>query len=326
MKWLIVIAGLWGAFTVNAQCTQPNPLNVGFRVVQIPQGPRTAVWYPTEASETKHSYSALLAGSVAENAEPGGCERFPLILFSHGYAGCSTQSVALTEALARAGFIVAAPDHRDATCRADGVFFKPPQIPLHSFLTPWRWNEDTYDYRRRDLESVVQWILSDSSFAALIDPGHIGAMGHSLGGYSVLGLAGAWESWRDPRIAAVLALSPFVRPFNAHHRWNAIHVPVMLQGAQGDWSITPTLRGSEGAWTQASGPKYFLELKGGSHLEWTNLGCLGHRSVASCLEHKRNARLIVDYSVAFFEQYLSQKPDALTQFNGADLREWRSKE
>src|SRR5579872_3176388 len=38
---------------------------------------------------------------------------YPLILFSHGYTGCNTQSVFLMRALAHAGYLVLAPNHKD---------------------------------------------------------------------------------------------------------------------------------------------------------------------------------------------------------------------
>ena len=37
--------------------------------------------------------------------------RFPLVIFSHGFAGYPEQSVSLTTHLASWGFVVAAPDH-----------------------------------------------------------------------------------------------------------------------------------------------------------------------------------------------------------------------
>ncbi len=39
-------------------------------------------------------------------------EKYPLLVFSHGFGGCPMQSVYLTSALAHAGFIVLAPRHR----------------------------------------------------------------------------------------------------------------------------------------------------------------------------------------------------------------------
>ncbi len=100
----------------------------------------------------------------------------------------------------------------------------------------------------------------------------------------------------------------------------SIHVPVMYQGAQFDLGITPTLRGSHGAFTESASPKYYVELFRGSHFEWTNGVCWGHRRVADCLEKRSNARLIVDYGVAFFDQHLKQRGDRLHQLDGLGLR------
>src|SRR5438874_8114140 len=41
---------------------------------------------------------------------------YPLILFSHGFGGCNTQSIFLMEALAHSGYLVLAPNHKDASC------------------------------------------------------------------------------------------------------------------------------------------------------------------------------------------------------------------
>src|SRR5436853_1758628 len=43
-------------------------------------------------------------------------ERHPIIVFSHGFGGCATQSRFLTEALAERGYWVFAPNHKDAGC------------------------------------------------------------------------------------------------------------------------------------------------------------------------------------------------------------------
>ena len=306
-----------------AQCadSRPNePVTVGFRIVKIPHGPKTAIWYPTRSAEASFAYSRFLHGSVAIDASVSDCQRYPLVIFSHGLDGCATQSVFFTEQLARAGYIVAAPDHRDAGCSSDGHGFVRWHLPKTSFLSPGRWNERTYFDRHRDLEAVLDWMTTGSTFAALIDQDHIGAVGHSLGGYSVLALAGGWESWRDPRIKAVLLFSPWARPFAAHQRLNAIRVPVMYQGAQLDLGITPWLRGEKGIVARSQNPKAYLELRGGTHLEWTNAVCLGHISIAGCLEKKNNARLIVEYGTAFLDRYLRGRSDEWTRLDGVGLR------
>src|SRR5262245_2672768 len=69
-----------------------------------------------------------------------------LIVFSHGYHGCNTQSTFLMTALANAGYLVVAPNHKDAIC-AGGLL----QRPEEPFQNPAAWNDTTYDERRNDV-------------------------------------------------------------------------------------------------------------------------------------------------------------------------------
>ncbi len=281
-----------------------------------------AVWYPAAGKESQHAYSLGATGSVALNAAAARRQQYPLIVFSHGWGGCGTQSIFLTEELARAGYLVAAPDHRDASCSVDGPRLPRLHLPQIPFSTAGHWRDSTYRDRHADLEKTLDWMLASDDFRGAIDPARIGAMGHSLGGYSVLGLAGAWDSWKDPRIAAVLALAPYVKPLLLKDRLGSIHVPVMFQSAPFDLGITPSLRGPNGAFAQSSEPKYYVELRGGNHFEWTNAVCFGHTRIEDCLQKRANPRLIVNYSVAFFDSYLKQQPDGLRKMDGEGLRRY----
>jgi predicted dienelactone hydrolase len=190
--------------------------SVGYRVMQI-GGRVVAVWYPTKAASKQHAYGPNFSGVLALNASPstacGG--RVPLVVFSHGDLGCGLQSVVFTEQLARSGYVVAAPDHADATlCHTIPPRGSHAQTPQQAdILKPETWNDTTWVDRRDDLETVIDTLLGDREFGSVIDAQKIGAAGHSLGGYTVVGLAGGWQSWLDKRVRAVLALSPYVMPF-----------------------------------------------------------------------------------------------------------------
>jgi predicted dienelactone hydrolase len=300
-----------------AQCRPP--FDVGFRIVQIPGGPLTAVWYPSRGPEARFAYSDALAGSVARDGRPETCGRFPLLVFSHGLGGCGTQTVFLTEQLARTGYVVAAPDHKDASCRVDGSGRLQLRAPERSFFQPEKWTPATHADRRSDLTHVIDWALGEPAFASSIDAQRVGAIGHSLGGYSTLGMIGGWPGHRDRRIKAALLLSPYVLPFLVQNRLGAVSVPVMYQGAQLDIGITPSLRGDSGAYAATPSAKAYVELRGGTHFEWTNLVCLGHKSVLECLRKNPNAWLITAYGGAFFERYLLQRGEVLARLNGKGL-------
>lgn len=240
-----------------------------------------------------------IAGRQVAMWKPSGVappDGYPVILFSHGFTGCGIQSVFLTEGLAQAGYLVLAPDHHDAACGPghEGKLFEKlstmqSQEPFHS---PEAWSEATYRDRGDDVEAVLDAVLTQKPFEDVpIDPRRIGLAGHSLGGYTVLALAGAWPAWKDKRIKAVLALSPYCSPFLRKGNLGHLGVPVMYQGGTLDIGITPFVRRAGGAYDLTSPPKYYVEFRGAGHFAWTNL-------------NKSYESVINDYALAFFDRYL----------------------
>lgn len=59
--------------------------------------------------------------------------------------------------------------------------------------------------RAVDLSAVIDAMLVDRTFGSLIDPARIGAAGHSLGGYTVLAVAGGIS---NPELLQVFCRSP----------------------------------------------------------------------------------------------------------------------
>jgi predicted dienelactone hydrolase len=299
---------------------------VGYRVVH--RGEKViAVWYPTTAPAAQYAYSGNFSGTVARDAAPSKvCGKpVPLVVFSHGDLGCGLQSITFTEELARHGYVVAAPDHADALlCHIVPPSAPQPHRPTQpNFLKPDSWSDATFRNRRDDVEATIDALLADSEFQPVIDPQSIGAAGHSLGGYTVVGIAGAWPSWADPRIRAVLALSPYVMPFQVKKTLGSIRVPLMYQGGTLDIGITPFLQGATGAYRNANPPAFFVEFKRAGHFAWVNCG--GARTTASCLATKTNARLIDEYAIAFFDAYLKHRPAPILSQKNPQLADFQFK-
>ena len=298
--------------------------NVGYRALTIAGRP-VALWYPTAAQPASYSYNSNFSSTVAFQAPASTvCGRkVPLVLFSHGDFGCGLQSVAITEELARHAYVVAAPDHADAflchTVEEKGAPHRP--APQPSVFKPEIWDEKTFLDRRDDLEAVMSELLFNREFQQVIDPQSIGAAGHSLGGYTVVGLAGGWASWRDPRIHAVVAFSPYVMPFQVKKTLGGVHVPLMYQGGTLDVGITPFLQGKDGAFAAANPPVYFAVLPHAGHLALTN--CSDNHTTASCLANTTNARLIADYTIAFFNHYLKSLPEPILEEPNPALADYK---
>ena len=315
---LVAIAGSSVPRNAAIAACEP-PFDVGFKVVRAGSA-NVGVWYPTSGDDSDLEYAKNVKGRARRDGAIESCARFPLVAFSHGFSGCGIQIVYLTEELARRGYIVAAPDHKDALCSVTGKGSLHAIKTDESFFAPDKWSDKTHADRRDNMERVIDWMMesSQSEFRGSIAPGKIGLVGHSLGGYDVLGLAGGWESWTDRRVGAVVALSPYATPFMVKNRMTAIRVPVMYQGAQWDVGITPYLKGDRGAFALSNTPKYYVELKGGGHFEWTNMPC-GSSSVARCLSSNANPRLIDEYAIAFLDRYLKNDSSALSRLDGKGL-------
>ena len=224
----------------------------------------------------------------------------PIIIFSHGFHGCATQSRFLMEAFAGAGYIVFAPNHRDATCNGGAARLR--DKPEVSFREIEHWNDASFRDRADDIRRLIGAIQSDPRFRDRADWSRFGLAGHSLGGYTVLALGGAWPSWRQFGVKAILALSPYSQPFTQQHTLGGLSAPVMYQGGTRDLGITPTIHKTMGSYDQSPSPKYYVEFDGAGHFAWTNIGRAAHQQ-------------IVAYSLAFMNHYVKGSPadPALTQ-------------
>lgn len=207
-------------------------------------------------------------------------QKWPLLIFSHGFGGCAKQSAFLTEYLADQGYIVIAPDHEDARCRerfngggglGGGLRGGAKDWPEKPFRTPDVWTDKTEADRRDDVLFALASMLDDRMYKPYIDTDRMGLIGHSLGGYTVLGLAGAWSSWKDARFKAVVALSPYIGPYVQKKGLRGIGVPVLYEGGTKDAPITPSIMRRGGGYDQTPAPKYFIELDGADHLSFTAL-------------------------------------------------------
>ncbi|PWT98552.1 MAG: hypothetical protein C5B51_29080 [Terriglobia bacterium] len=301
-----------------------GPLNLGFRVQTFSSGLRAAVWYPTLSAEEQFQYAVPLATALAKDAPVADCELYPLVVYSHGFGGCGTVSVFFTEALARAGYIVVAPDHKDARCKIDQPFRGPLlQRGEEPFRQPQKWSASNYQNRMEDVRRILDEMPRDPVFGPHLDWDHIGAAGHSLGGYTIAGMAGGWSSWRDERIQAALLMSPYVAPFVSKGTIGSLDIPVMYQGGTRDFGITPVVKKTGGAYDATHSPKFFVELEGEGHLAWSNKICREYGSVPACIAESATARAINEYGIAFFDRYLKGKNQPVLERSNTELSEYR---
>jgi uncharacterized protein (TIGR03437 family) len=307
----------------QAACSAPN---AGFKILTF-GSMNLGVWYPTAATPGPYSYNSVISGSVALNGPVSTCAKYPLVVFSHAYGGCGTQSVFLTEQLAREGYIVAAPDHADASCSVTSTTGPNPTISLTStggpsFIMPATWTNQSYINRYVDDENTINGMLAQPMFGPQIDSTRIAMSGHSLGGYDTFAMIGGWSTWLDTRVKCGLMLSPYIQAFLSQRPSTVPNAsaPQMYQGGTLDVN-TPYLMNPGDQYDQAPTPKIFVDFQGVGHLDFSDTIC-GNNSpttVQTCLATVPNAANIDNYAVAFLNFYLSNQTVSLLWGTGQGL-------
>ena len=154
---------------LNWDKTHPRPL-------------MTSIWYPAKHGSKMEEIGippkrpVFIGGYAARKAALAETsETYPLIIMSHGTGGAGMQMMWLGRELAAQGYIVAAIDHHGNTAAED-------KFDPRGFRMPWE--------RAKDMTAVLNLLLDDPEWGSRIDKNNIGAVGFSLGGYTVTALAG----------------------------------------------------------------------------------------------------------------------------------------
>lgn len=236
----------------------------GFKEIRIDQPALTqlsvALWYPARQDGKAELVgdNPAFKGIRAERDATPEAGAHPLVVFSHGYGGNWRNLAWLAAALAERGFIVAAPNHPGTTTgdldaeRAHRLWLRPASLRL-----------------------AVDRLIADPSLAGKVDTQRIAAAGHSLGGWTVMMLAGARFSPRqfiddcrqhatfsscrltarlginlpdaenlsgdlaDSRVKAVVALDPGLMRGLTSASLAKVNIPVLIMGAQVDLGGLP---------------------------------------------------------------------------------------
>ena len=249
-----------------------------------------AVVQPAAAAEEQN---VVLGGVAATTWSPGGNSKLPVIVFSHGFHGCPIQARTISAAIADAGYLVIAPQHRDGVCDENKArLSEPPEQPWGEDQL---WTDATYRDRADDVRRVIDALRDDPEWRGRADLGRLGLMGHSLGGYTALGLAGAWPSWKLDGVKAVLGLSPVLTQFVHHGTLPKLGAPVMYQSGTRDYRVATSLQEPGGGYELSPAPKYNIVFANASHRAWGEEETAAHR-------------VIFDYARAFLDHYVKGDP------------------
>ncbi len=154
---------------------------IGFKQIELPDegGARTlavSLWYPA-APSGKSEIVGENAAFYGLEVQPGASllnGSRPLVLLSHGFGGSWRNLNWIAGELVREGYVVAAPDHGGESFTEENAT---EIVPL------WE--------RPHDISRTLTALLGDERFAGRIDATRIAVIGHSLGGWTAMELAGA---------------------------------------------------------------------------------------------------------------------------------------
>jgi predicted dienelactone hydrolase len=218
-------------------------LFTGFQELTITGSFPAILMYPTPTPSTPITRGPYTL-EVAENAvvENG---RFPLVMISHGSGGSPIAHRTLMMFLAKNGYIVCAIEHPFNNRRNNE-------------------HEDTLEnliYRPQHVRQAIDSLLSDPNWSSSIQEDKIAVVGHSIGAYTALALAGGVPHTQhqmayDPhckitssqevpvlpdfRIRALVLLAPAAGWFLSPGALSEVHLPILIFSAEHD-DITPLL-------------------------------------------------------------------------------------
>lgn len=225
----------------------------GFQFIEIPgdgslQPLKGAAWYPCNQPPGNEKFGPFVL-SVAKDCPVTG-EKLPLVVISHGRGGTFLDHSDTAEALADAGFVVAAINHP-----GDNAMDKTHTKDFPVFVE-----------RPADIKRLIDFMLGSWTAAARVDASHIGIFGFSRGGYTGLVAIGANpyfgknlrlcqrvatplcdqvrkgelpELVHDPRIKAAVIADP-VSIFFSEASFSNVKIPVQLWRSElGGGGVTP---------------------------------------------------------------------------------------
>lgn len=190
------------------------------------------IFYPTHVAGHEENVGPFRL-VVARDA-PVAAGVFPLVVISHGRGSSPFVYRTLAHYLARQGFIVGLPEHPGNNRRDNSL-----EGTIRNLVV-----------RPQHLRLAIQYFFENQPFAGAVKPDGVGVIGHSMGGYTALALAGgaplsfshessdgseqAIATAVDSRIKALVLLAPATVWFRAPAALRGVNLPMLMLLAEKD--------------------------------------------------------------------------------------------
>lgn len=196
-----------------------------------------SVMYPTE-EVGKIEELGPFSLELSLNAKPKE-GKFPLILISHGSGGGNLLYRTIAHYLACNGFIVGMPEH-----------------PFNNFNdNTLEGTAENLENRPRHIHTAINWFFESEKFARFLKADSISVIGHSMGGYTALAVAGGIPTSlnnesldrkpkqikvaHDRKIKSLVLLAPGTIWFKDKGALSGVDIPILMITAEKDQFTQP---------------------------------------------------------------------------------------
>ncbi len=146
-------------------------------------------------------------------------EPAPIIIISHGFGAVKENFVYIAEHLASYGFVVFVPDHVGSDLSYRQIYL---EGRLNTLLSPIEFINRPQEISFL-IDQLEEFVTSDSQWAQFLNLEQIGVMGDSLGGTTVLSLAGA--EIEHARLVKTCDRDKVILNFSLYLQCRAQHLP-----------------------------------------------------------------------------------------------------
>jgi len=241
-------------------------------------------------------------------------ERYPVIVYSHGWTGFRTVNVDQTEALASHGYIVVSVDHTFGSIMTVFPDGRAVGVDDNALPDEAEVGEKAYQGAAQKLIEVhaadLMFVLDalegvdeeDDRFAGRLDLDRVGLFGHSAGGGAVVTVCHA-----DERCRAGAGLDPWVEPLPSNVISDGLAQPFLYVRSE-EWTAFDNDRLLVDLYTHGGGGQSLASISGTEHWDFVAIPLLTplapQLGLKGPIKSERVIALTHDLLVSFFDTYL----------------------
>jgi predicted dienelactone hydrolase len=246
----------------------------------------------------------------------GAVERYPVIIYSHGWTGFRTVNVDQSEALASHGYVVVSVDHTFGSIMTVFPEGRAVGVDRNALPDEEKVGVKLYQERAQTLVEVfvadLTFVLDslevidedDERFAGRLDLDRVGLYGHSTGGGAVVTVCHA-----DERCVAGAGLDPWIEPVPLNVISDGLAQPFLFVRSE-EWTTYDNDPLLVDLYAHGGGGQYLASIAGTEHWDFVMIPLLTplapQLGLKGPIKSERVMAITDDLLVSFFETHLGE--------------------